>query len=408
MTMPLNQTRISSPDGNSFRWIVCAMTWAAFTTTFVDRLAWGNLQLQVGEALGLPLAALGVFVSALYAGYVLSNAVTGYFADVLGPRLMLSTSTVLLGFATAGFGSIQTVATGLVLQALMGFAAGADYAACVKLLTNWFPPNLRGRAIGLWFTGSSVAVILTNSIVPVLASAVTWQGAYRVLGGITLLVGVLSWIILRDAPERSDLQTAIKHQKPDLKRLLRNRNIMLVALAGFGALWGTWGFAFWSNSLMVKGYGMQPGRVAAIVATYGVGAAIAKPLIGWLSDWLGGVRKPLALACLAAFALMLLLYGLCASEAAFWIATPILGVTAFAYSPLLTALVAELAGKDSAGSASGVTNAFWQLGSLLVPLVVGAVFSATGSFFAAFAALACGPLLGLCALIAVREQRAKA
>jgi sugar phosphate permease len=189
--------------------------------------------------------------------------------------------------------------------------------------------------------------------------------------------------------------------------LLSDRNMILVAIAGFGALWGTWGFAFWSNSLMVKGHGMEPARAAAIVATFGIGAAVAKPLIGWLSDLLGGVRKPLALACLAAFTAMLLVFGALTTDTAFLIAAPILGVTAFAYSPLLTALVAELAGNNAAGSASGVTNAFWQIGSFLVPLAVGAVFGATGSFFTAFATLACGPLLAVLALSLARERRAK-
>jgi sugar phosphate permease len=186
---PTSTSRTDAPTSadnvSYFRWVVCVVTWLAFTISFMDRLAWSNLQLQVGEALGLPIAALGIFVSALYAGYVLSNAVTGYGTDVLGPRLMLSCSTALLGFATAGFGSIQSIPTGLVLQALMGLAAGADYAACIKLLTAWFPHNERGCAIGIWFTGSSLAVVFTNLLVPILASTLSWQGAYRTLGGAT-------------------------------------------------------------------------------------------------------------------------------------------------------------------------------------------------------------------------------
>jgi sugar phosphate permease len=385
-----------------YRWVVCAVAWAAFTLSFMDRLAWGNLQLQVGQELGLPLASLGIFVTAFYGGYVLSNAVTGYASDVLGPRLVLSISTALLGLATAAFGFTQSVVLGLVLQLIMGFSAGADYSACVKLLTTWFSPRERGRAIGLWYTGSSIAVVLTNALVPSFAAALGWEGAYRVLGGTTLLLAVLCWTVLRDGPEKSLAVPA----RPDIRGLLRNRNILLVSLAGFGALWGTWGFAFWSNALMVRGHGMSPGQAAAIVALFGIGAAVSKPLVGLLSDWLGGARKPLTLVCLAAFVAMLLLFGTLQSETAFQIAAPFLGVTAFAYSPLLTALVAELAGREAAGSASGVTNAFWQIGNILVPLAVGLVFQTTGSFVAAFAALACGPLLGLCALLTVRERRA--
>ena len=385
-----------------YRWVVCAVCWAAFTLSFIDRLAWGNLQLQVGQSLGVSLAALGVFVSAFYGGYVISNAATGFVSDVWGPRLVLAISAALLGLATFLFGSVTSLAMGLAIQLVMGISAGADYAACVKLLTTWFPPRQRGRVIGIWYTGSSLAVVFTNALVPALAARWGWAGAYHVLGGVTLLLGVLCWVLLRDGPEARAASAPAS-----LKGLLRNKNILLVSLAGFGALWGTWGFAFWSNALMVRGHGLAPAQAATIVALFGLGAAVAKPVIGLLSDWLGGRRKPIALACLAGFVAMLFVFGSLETETAFRIAAPFLGVAAFGYSPMLTALVAELAGKNSAGSASGVTNAFWQLGSLIVPVVVGVVFQATGSFLAAFAALACGPLLAFVALLAVREQPAQ-
>ena len=56
------------------------------------------------------------------------------------------------------------------------------------------------------------------------------------------------------------------------------------------------------------------------------------------------------------------------------------------------------------GSASGIANATWQLGSVVVPVVVGMVFSATGSFSAAFLALAAGPFTGCLIMLAVRER----
>jgi ACS family glucarate transporter-like MFS transporter len=57
------------------------------------------------------------------------------------------------------------------------------------------------------------------------------------------------------------------------------------------------------------------------------------------------------------------------------------------------------------GTASGFANAIWQLGSVCVPVVVGAVYAATGSFNAAFLTLAAGPLVGLLFMLGVRESR---
>ena len=56
-----------------------------------------------------------------------------------------------------------------------------------------------------------------------------------------------------------------------------------------------------------------------------------------------------------------------------------------------------------AASAIGVSNAAFQVGSVLVPLAVGMVFQSTSSFNLAFITLAIGPLVGGVAILAVRE-----
>jgi nitrate/nitrite transporter NarK len=67
-------------------------------------------------------------------------------------------------------------------------------------------------------------------------------------------------------------------------------------------------------------------------------------------------------------------------------------------------MVAEIAGAKLVGSATGMTNAFWQLGNVIVPLVVGVVYQSTHSFGTAFVALAAGPLFATLVMFAVRER----
>lgn len=47
---------------------------------------------------------------------------------------------------------------------------------------------------------------------------------------------------------------------------------------------------------------------------------------------------------------------------------------------MMGAMAAEAVGISRAGAATGVTAAFWQLGSVIVPAVVGIAFQATNSF----------------------------
>ncbi|WP_321803396.1 MFS transporter [Burkholderia sp. BCC1988] len=403
-TKSLKESSVSAlTELPAYRWIVLALAWLGLLFAFVDRLAWANLALKVGGSLAVPISGLGAFVTAFYVGYVVSNAIGGLATDKFGASRMLGYALIPLGLATFAFGYATSIKSGLAIQVLMGLAAGADYSACVKLTATWFDFKTRGRAMGLLTTASSVGVVITNATVPYLTERVGWIGVYQVLGAATAAVGIVCLAIVRDK-NLSTIGSAVE-TGASLSSLSRNRDLLLLALVGFGALWGTWGFAFWVNALMVKGHGMSASSAGLIGVMFGVGAIFSKPMIGFVSDVLGGKRKAILLICFASFASMLLVFGNLKSEAAFMVAAPVLGVTAFIYTPLIVAMVAEIAGPRMIGSAYGLTNAFWQLGSVIVPLVVGVVYQETNSFAVAFAALAAGPAVATVAMFWVRERR---
>ena len=400
-----NGTAVSAPTPEEIagagarRWLILLVAWAAFLMSFADRLAWSNAGTAVAASLSLPLASLGAFVTAFYVGYVVSNVCAGLLGDWLGPRLTLGCSLLGLGMATAVFGFAGGIVAGLLLQALMGLLAGADYVAGVKLIATWFPRLQRGRAMGLFMTATSIAVVLTNLIVPALLDLTGWSNTYRVLGLATALVGILALLVVRDGPGEAASQGL-----PPFGALLRNRDLRWLSAAGFGALWGTWGFAFWAGSLMMRGHGIARTDAGYVVALFGVGAIVAKPLIGLASDLLGGRRKALIIACLAFFVAMMLVFSQLSTLQAFLIAGPLLGVGAFAYSPLMNTMVAEASGSGLAASGAGVTNAIWGLGNVIVPSLLGVVFAQTGSFVLACLTLSAGPLFGAVCMLFVEER----
>ena len=255
MTLPNAQEHAGTEGPPSpYRWVILFIAWIAFLLSFIDRLAWANVAVPVGESLGLTVAALGVFVTAFYIGYVTSNAIGGFFVDRLGGRLMLMLGLVFLGLFTFCFSYVRSVGTGIVLQALMGLAAGVDYAACIKLLTAWFGIRDRGRAVGFFLTATSLAVVTTNLIVPTLLKDFGWGGMYQGLGAVTMTCGIITFLVLRDAPSSASEKGV---DRPNFAVLFHNRDLLFLAAAGFGALWGTWGVAFWANALLVKGHGFS-------------------------------------------------------------------------------------------------------------------------------------------------------
>ncbi|MCA8030985.1 MFS transporter [Burkholderia cepacia] len=390
----------AQPKPPAYRWVVLFVVWIAFLLSYVDRVAWSTVAAPVGHSLGISIALLGAFVTAFYVGYVLANALGGILTDTIGGRRTLVWALIPLGISTFCFSFTHNLTTGFAIQLVMGIAAGADYSAGVKIITSWFGKD-RGRALGLYATATSLAVVIANASVPTLAKHFSWQIAFRSLGSMTLVWAFVCLALLRDSPFKTP---STRISRVEIGALVRNRNLILLSFAGCGALWATVGFGAWGNALMTKQYGISPVTAGSISALFGVGAVIAKPLLGWLTDLMQGATKRVSIACLVGFSFMLLVFGQCSTVTQFYLVAPFLGAVAFGYTPVLIAQVTEASGLKFAGAAAGLTNAIWQSGSALSPIVVGQVYASTHSFFLALVTLAAGPLCGSVLLLGVTRK----
>ncbi|WP_434668176.1 MFS transporter [Paraburkholderia sp. A3BS-1L] len=390
----------TSQTDSRFRWIILLVIWSAFTVSCIDRFAWASIAALAGHALGFKLALLGSLTTAFYVGYTVSCSVGGVLADRLGSRATLAASMFLLGLLTFGFSFIHSFAASIALHMLMGFAAGAEYGATIKVLTIWFAKD-KGRAFGIWATGTSVSVVLANAFVPRMAVNYGWQSAYQVLGGATLIFAVLCVLLVKNAP--------IGHAVPrttaaQIASLLKNRNLLIVALGGAGALYGTLGFVAWANALLTVAHGLSPIVAGSILMWFGVGAFASKPLFGWLYDAASGYAKLVAVADLVIFVVLLAVFGNCSSNTGYFLLAPFLGAAAYGYTPLLIGLYTQASGPRLAGAAAGFVNTVWSVGSFASPIIAGYVFAHGRSLDMTIASIAAGPLVGALVLCFVRKS----
>jgi sugar phosphate permease len=401
-------TAVSMPGAlPRYRWVILVVALAVMTTSYAVRLAWANVATTVAGQLSLSATMLGSFVTAFFVGYVITNAVSGFIADRYGPRRVICLGLIPLAFFVASFGLVGSYKIGLVVQFGVGLAAGSNFSATNKVVAIWFGPKERGLAFGVLTGSSSLALILSNALFPAFIAVTSWQQLYFALGGGVLSIALLAFIFARDAPADATI-AAVTTSEPfyaTARGLLADRDYLLLALSWFGALWGTWGMSFWANALMVKGHGLTNVAAGQITALVGIGGLISKPLYGWLSDFLPVQRRTMLVPCFFGFAILLICFGLATTETEFRFLAPLLGVFAFAYSPIMSAILTEIIGSRKVGAASGLTNAFSQCGAVIAPLAVGYAFQATGSFLLAFEVLAAGPFLATICIVFVRERR---
>lgn len=391
-----------------YRWVILAVCWLAYTLVYLNRTAWSVVAVDASHSIGLSVAQLGIFATAMSIGYVVANIPGGIVADLIGGRLAVGISLVLAGTLTFAFGTVHNLGVGIAIQVLIGLVSGADVASFTKLLSRWFPPRERGTAFGLYITATAFGSVLANASVPALMARLDWNGVYYLFGVLTVVAGVVCWVLLRNDPPvpPGPVETTEPGGRLGFAAMLKNRNLMSLAAAGLGMQWATLGFLAWGNSLMVKSLGLSAGRAALVMVVVSTTAIGVKPLVGFLSDRLRGTRKAHLMILSGYFAVILVVFGLVRDYSVLLILAPLLGLGVYGYTVLTNSTVPQYADPRFVGGAFGLANTAWQLGGVFAPVAVGAVFSATGSLFLAFVVLAIGPLLGVLLLIPIREREA--
>jgi MFS family permease len=122
--------------------------------------------------------------------------------------------TVLLGFAR-DFSQV------LVLSVLSGIGLAAYGGARQALIADQFPEEDRGRAFGSTYAIASVGVIGGILLLGTLAeiSDIGWRIAYWLFGGLSILSGVLIWLLVEE-PVRGQSEAALAGAAYELVRTM--------------------------------------------------------------------------------------------------------------------------------------------------------------------------------------------
>lgn len=383
---------------------VLFVVWSAFLLSFVDRLTWPPIIPLASKDLGITAAQAGGYMTAFYIGYVITQLPGGYLTDRFGYRRVLMASFLVMGTFTAAMGLVENYTAGFLLRILAGMGSGAVFSAGVRAIFDWFRQNSRTTAMGFFMTASSLGVSVVNLFVPSVSQHFGWHTAFYVAGLFPIIGFLIAFFLLKERTPQTERNVAKRRFFHDLKRLLSNRNFLLLGLSGFFAMWATWGTATWANSYMNQELNLTLVEAGYIMSLFGIASILCKPLIGILSDYIGGKHKLLLILLLGLFGPILIAFGMNQSRSLIYPLAILLGIASYIYSPIMSTMIGETVDKDLVGTATGFVNTIWQFGSLLSPVVVGTVIDATRNFFFGFLTLAIGPMLGTIAILFVKEK----
>jgi len=360
-----------------------------FDLSFMLWVLLGALGIYIAESVGLGPAEKGLMVAVPILSGSLLRIPLGLLSDRIGgKRVGIGLLAFLFVPLTLGWQSGTSLPTLLAIGLMLG-TAGASFAVALPLASRWYPPERQGLAMGIAAAGNSGTAI-ANLIAPPLADAVGW---HNVLGLAMLplaLVLVAFTLMAKDNPERST-GLPVQHYL----RALHQRDLWWFCLLYSVTFGGYVGLSSFLPLFLRDQYAVTPASAGSITALAAFVGSGVRPLGGYLADRWGGVR--LLSVLLAGVGIV---YALGAALPSVEQVTVLL-VVGMACLGLGNGAVFQLVPRRFSaeiGVATGVVGAIGGLGGFLLPILLGNMKQATGSFGPGFVVLAVAAFAALALL----------
>ena len=165
-----------------YRWVICALLFAATAINYVDRQMIGLLKPLLSQDLNWSETDYAAIVFWFQAAYAIGYLAFGRIVDVLGARAGYAVAVIIWTVAHVAHGATSTVTQFAMARFGLGIGESGNFPAGVKAVADWFPARERAFAVGLFNAGSNVGAILTPLLIWALVPAIGWRMTFVVTG----------------------------------------------------------------------------------------------------------------------------------------------------------------------------------------------------------------------------------
>jgi len=314
---------------------ILAIALGAFAVGTTEFVVVGLLP-TIGADLGVPTSTAGLLVT----GYAIGLAIGGPLLTYLTRRVPRRTVLIglMVGFALAHVAlalapTFQVLLVGRVMTASFH---GAFFAVGAIVAAEHARPGEEGRAIGLMFTGLTVATVLGVPLGTLIGQATTWRLPFLLVAVLAVAAAVAVWRLVEPRDRSADPRASRRVDRPALGLALATTVI------GFGSQFVLFTFL---ATFLTNETGLPSAWISPLLLVFGAASALGTTLGGRAAD-----RWPARLlpAALAALATVLAGIGLFGREPG--IVVPLLfawGIAGFTLSPALQARVVAAAGPEN-------------------------------------------------------------
>ncbi|MFC0212682.1 nitrate/nitrite transporter [Paenibacillus chartarius] len=347
-----------------------------FDMSFMIWVMMGPLAVLIANDFQLDAAQKANLVALPLLGGSILRLVLGYLTDRIGPKktgilgMILTFIPLIVGWQFAN--SISD----MYFVGLMLGIAGASFAAALPLASRWYPPEYQGLALGIAGAGNSGTIFATLFANRLALHYGTWHAVF----GLALIPLAIVFLIFLFTAKDSPNQPAPK-TLADYGRVLKQKDTWLFCIFYAVTFGGFSGLANYLTIFFNTQYGLSAVMASDFATICIIVGSFFRPLGGWLSDKLGGIRMLVVL-----YAVMALMLAGISTLPTLWLTTALLfvGMMCMGMGNGAVFQLVPQRFQQEVGIITGIVGAAGGLGGYFLPKILGNLKLSTGSFTPGF------------------------
>ncbi len=399
--------------------VLAMIVLAVFGALGLARFGYASILPAMQDGLHLTNTQTGELQSWNSVGYLLTVVFAGILAARFGPRVVISIALLIVALAMIASGLFPVYDAERVSRFFTGVGGAGANVPAMALISAWFGAKRRGFAAGAGVAGSSIGLIVTGPLIPVILNrygADGWRVSWYILGAIGLIVFVVCAAFLRNRPDEIGLTPIGESDAESGKRSAEKRASALDwglvyksrLLWQLGTIYFAFGFSYIIYSTFFVTYLVHEGGFSGMDAgtlwlQVGIVTTISGFIWGGVSDRWG--RRVALLIVFALQGISFLVFGMSHSLLAIYLSAALFAVTAWSIPALMSALAGDVFGARLAPAALGLMTIIFGIGQIISPYLAGAIADATKSFALAFVIAGVFSLLGAVGAFALRTAK---
>ena len=193
----------------SGHWPTLLASFLYFDFCFAIWVLNGAMAPFISESFGLDAAQKGFMISVPILAGALMRFPLGVLSQYIGRKNAAMVEMTLIVIALGyGYFFVDSYDRVLAMGVLLGIA-GASFGVALSLGSGWFPPQLKGLAMGIAGAGNS-GTVLAVLFAPPLATRYGWSAVYGLAACTMLLPMAVMWFAAKEPPDREH-QTLREH-----------------------------------------------------------------------------------------------------------------------------------------------------------------------------------------------------